>query len=251
MTTGSLLTWVATLGTALLSAVCGAFTVGFLANLCVRWYRISGFEGGAGYYVALLGILGAVAGLLIGGICSRVVVRGAEAHFLKGLGLSIAVVCCLTLIAGGLAYLGADHPPKLDGKDLLLDIELRTPPGYPRLTKSQEFQPSFAILRGHSNKSGGHGSFDFESSREEAGHWTINGEADLLTSTVGKTVWVSLEKDMSLYFRIALPSRPTKVNLNWTDWQPVNDIYKDRTWSKPDAQRTFKIRYRVRIDDSP
>lgn len=140
MTTGALLTWIATLATALLSAVCGAFTVGYLANLCVRWYRISGFEGGAGYYVLLLGILGAGAGLLIGAFCSRVVVRGAEAHFLKGLGLSIAVVCCLTLIAGLLAFLGADHPPRLEGKDLLIDIQLRTPPGYPKLTKSPEFQ---------------------------------------------------------------------------------------------------------------
>lgn len=248
MTTGTLLTWIATLATAVLAAVCGAFTVGYLANLCVRWYRISGFEGGAGYYVLLLGILGAGAGLVIGTICSRVVVRGVEAHFLKGLGLSIAVVCCLTLIAGLLAFLGADHPPKLEGKDLVLDVQLRTPPGYPKLAKSPEFQPSFAILRGHSNKSGGYGSFDFESSREEAGQWTINGQADLLTSTAGKTVWISLEKGMSLYFRIALPSHPTKANLDWTGWQPVDDIYKDQTWLKTDRQQPFTIRYRVRLD---
>jgi hypothetical protein len=245
------MTWIATFATGLLSAVCGAFVVACLGGLCANWYRISSFEGGSGYFVVGLGLLGAISGFIVGVICSRLVVEGAEAHFLKGLGIALGTVCAVTLVAGVLAYLAADHPPKIDGRSLELEVELRTPREYPRLSKQEEFTPSVGILRHGNNKSGGSGRFDLDKSRQEDGSWIVPATCSLITSYPQKMIWVSLEKQTSLYFDIRLAGHPTKADMNWTEWYDVSSIYKDSVWSKEAGKTGFKVRYRVRLEELP
>lgn len=51
---------------AVTTAVLGLLGAGFLANACVRWYHISSFEGGSGYFVMFIGLFGGIAGFLVG-----------------------------------------------------------------------------------------------------------------------------------------------------------------------------------------
>ena len=55
------MSWLGTVGIAVLTAAFGALLSGIVASLAVDWYRISSFEGGSGYFVifiALGGLLG-------------------------------------------------------------------------------------------------------------------------------------------------------------------------------------------------
>jgi hypothetical protein len=52
----------------LLTAVAAGLEAGFVADLCVGWYRVSSFAGASGYFV-FIGLFGAV-GLAMGIVCS-------------------------------------------------------------------------------------------------------------------------------------------------------------------------------------
>jgi len=45
------MSWLTSLGIAVLTSLVAMFAAGFVAELSVRWYRISSFEGGSGYFV--------------------------------------------------------------------------------------------------------------------------------------------------------------------------------------------------------
>ena len=53
--------WITCFFLSLPIAALGLLGGGFIGNACVRWYRVSSFEGGSGYFVIGLALLGAVA----------------------------------------------------------------------------------------------------------------------------------------------------------------------------------------------
>ena len=63
--------WLVSLVIALLTGALGLFVAGGIAALCVSWYRISGFEGGSGYFTVAIAIMGGCTGFFIGLIASR------------------------------------------------------------------------------------------------------------------------------------------------------------------------------------
>ena len=68
-----------------------------------------------------------MAGLVIGVISSIVIRRQGSAGFLIALGWSLLIVCASAGLLGGVPYLLSDKPPKIDGKRLKLQFELRAP----------------------------------------------------------------------------------------------------------------------------
>src|SRR6185369_13917392 len=91
--------WVLSIFVGLLTAVAASLEAGFVADLCVGWYRISSFEGASGYFVVLMGLLGGIVGLAVGIVCSRL----ARPNFFGGLGWSLGSTAGLALLAGGIA----------------------------------------------------------------------------------------------------------------------------------------------------
>ena len=77
------MSWLATIFVALLTAAVGLVLGGYLASLAVGWYRVSSFEGGAGYFVVGFALLGAVVGLLLGLGVSRVAAASLGFGFWK------------------------------------------------------------------------------------------------------------------------------------------------------------------------
>ena len=67
------MTWVISLGVAVLGGICGLLLAGFIANACVSWYQITSREGAAGYFVVFTALLGGVAGLIVSLITARIV----------------------------------------------------------------------------------------------------------------------------------------------------------------------------------
>ncbi|MBL9175217.1 MAG: hypothetical protein JNL10_16885 [Verrucomicrobiales bacterium] len=251
MNSDAMLTWLATLGTAALGAVVGALAVGFLANLCVGWYRISSFEGGSGYYVLFMGLFGAFAGFVIGAICSRVAVQGTDAHFLRGAALTLAWTCGLTLCAGVLARIAADVPPESNGRSYEVEVELRFPPGVKPPPPQERFSPSATLMREGTSRSGGHANFEVSKAVESEGRWVLASVMTLKTAAARKTVYVSLEEQHGMYFPIGLGSRPKESDFQWSSWYDVESIYRKTEWTRPPAGTSFSLRYRVRVHTPP
>lgn len=65
------MSWLTTLLVGILGSVVGGGGMFGIALLCVKWYRISSFEGGSGYFVIGLALLGAMGGLIVSMLAAR------------------------------------------------------------------------------------------------------------------------------------------------------------------------------------
>ena len=65
------MSWLVSILVGLLMAAFGALYAGFMANAAAPWLRISSFEGGSGYFVVMLGLVGLISGLILGIVVSR------------------------------------------------------------------------------------------------------------------------------------------------------------------------------------
>lgn len=106
--------WIAYLLVSLPIAVLGLLGGGFIGNACVRWYRVSSFEGGSGYFVIGLALLGAVVGLITGLVTAGVLAPQNGAGYVKMFGAAVGVLGGLAAVITGLCWSLADIPPEID-----------------------------------------------------------------------------------------------------------------------------------------
>src|SRR5687768_14358375 len=111
-------------GIGVLNSVLATFAAGYIANLCVRWYRISSFEGGSGYFVLGLALLGTIVGFLLGIGISIFALRSG-ATFAKALAITTGTTAGLAAVIAAISWLVADLPPRIDGYELVVDVEVR------------------------------------------------------------------------------------------------------------------------------
>jgi hypothetical protein len=231
-----------------ISAVAGLLLVGWLADQSVDWYSISSFEGGSGYFVVFLALGGGIAGFFIGVIGAWwATTRGAT--FVRSLGLVLAVDVGLVAIATLLAWGLADHPPTIDGRPLVVELELMTPEG-PAPVDAEGFRSSLAVMT-MDGDTGGYGSLEKDAARAEGARWIISASVPLGTSVPQKQTWVSWAEGEALYFPLPLPSRPTEDDFVWSDWRGPSNLYRDGTWIEGDALPDFRIRTRVQFEPPP
>ena len=119
------MSWLASLLVALVTAAAGLVLGGYVASLAVGWYRVSAFEGGAGYFVVAFALLGFVLGAIVGLVMSRVVADSMHLGIWRTLLASQVTISTIALLVGGVARLAADVPPTLGGERLLLVVEVR------------------------------------------------------------------------------------------------------------------------------
>jgi hypothetical protein len=117
------MSWLASLVVGLLSAAAGAASSLAVADYATRWHHVSDREGGRGYAVVALGLLGLVGGLVIGLVASRFFGRQGGIGFARGAGAALAITLTLVAAAGALSYATAEHAPEIDGETLELEIE--------------------------------------------------------------------------------------------------------------------------------
>ena len=103
--------WIASIFIALVTALIACIGTGFVASLCVRWYRMSQFEGAAGYFVVFLGLFGGIVGLVIGLVVARLIVDGTTAGFVRAAGGAIGSIVVLMTLGALIARLLAEPPP--------------------------------------------------------------------------------------------------------------------------------------------
>src|SRR5436309_3053540 len=113
---------------ALLTAFAGCILAFFVGDYLTKLAHVPEMEGQRGMTVFFVCVpLGLLAGLVIGITASILVRRQGPAGFLIAQGWSLLVLCGVAGLVGGVPYLLSDKPPKLDGKRLELEFELRAP----------------------------------------------------------------------------------------------------------------------------
>jgi hypothetical protein len=232
--------WLASIGVAFLTGALALAVAGFVANVCVGWYRISGFEGKAGYFVVAVALLGAIAGFVIGLVSARLAL-GATPRFAVALG----VACGVVLLLGGVALLVcrvlADVPPRRDGHEMMIELDLRLPPGVKPTRKSEGRLPSVALgsLVGGRRRAVRTGEVDLERARQEADRWHVSASVFLFTARGGRLLQVSFDGGPGEAFLVPLPAHPTAEHEAWSDWLPRRDA-SGAPW--PDTKLSYRFR---------
>jgi MFS family permease len=107
---------------AFLTAIAGGILSVVASLYLTELYHVSNFEGGRGMLIFFaLAPLGLVVGFIIGLV---IALRSRGSGF-GGFATPQGIAVGLAAVVAGILYLAADHPPKLDGKPLALEFELK------------------------------------------------------------------------------------------------------------------------------
>jgi MFS family permease len=229
---------------AFITAVAGLFLGAIAGDYITRMLHVSEMEGGRGMMVVFVcAPLGAMVGGIVGLIVAILMKRPGWGGFLSALGLAVLIVGAIAGFLCGILYLGSDKPPKIDGRNLTLDFELRIPAS----VKIPE-QPDGYFIRVslyESNRQNRYGFIDWNSIVRGPDQTTISGTADLLTHSSNRSLLASVGNEPigSQFFDVKIPSVPRKEDENWSDW--IAATQRADLTPVPETER-FSIRYRVR-----
>lgn len=219
---------------AALAGLVGLLSAGFVAAGYAQWYHVSTREGAAGFFVIEMAILGGLAAFVWGWV---VALRASPSRFWRAFGGSAGLV----LIAAGLAALGfylcADFPPKLEGAELRLEVEIRLPAGESRPTGETEFTLG-SVVNGV-RRASRRGAWKLDQARQEDGRWIVPAEAFLFTSRGLRVITAEQGERMVAGFSVPLPARPGLAYQQWSDWLPRPPA-GNPPW--PDSKPSFRFR---------
>jgi hypothetical protein len=242
------MSWGSSIFVGVVTAAVGAVAAGFVATLAVGWYRISSFEAGSAVFVVGFGILGLVAGLIIGIVASRVIAGGADPGMLKALGASHGVLLGIIAVVGVAARLIADVPPTIGGEKLMLAVEVRWPEGTTTSPATIPGEPHIqlgSVNGAHTLRASSRGPLWTQDAHQVDGRWVAPGAVDIFTTRGSLVMNVVLDTATTHGFLLPLSGRPRSGDMQWTEWYPR---------AKPGAPplpNGFTYRYRVQKRSEP
>jgi hypothetical protein len=216
------MSWIASFAVAFLTAVLAMFGAGVVANYAVEWYSISSFEGGAGFFVVGMALVGFMGGFVIALVVSRVLARRSQARFLKALGTSAGTITVLLAVIAGVAWLLADIPPQIDGEELFLLTEIRWPANNtpaPRELSAPYIR--FGALSGSVARKIESGSVFVDDARQDQGRWILPGAVPIFTQRGQRLLDVGAGDKSLAAFIVPLRRYPGEAERQWSDWLPA------------------------------
>lgn len=232
---------------ALLTAAAGCALGLFAGDYITRLLHVSDFEGGRGYMLIFVcGPLGLISGLLVGLVVGIFTKRPGFAGFFVALGLSLLIISAIAGILTGVIYLGSDKPPKIAGKRLTLDFQLRVPASTKIPDQPDGYSISACLYA--NNRANQYAFIDWSSIQKGTDQITIPGNVELMTQSENRSLLASVgnEPVASQFFDVKIPAKPRKQDENWSEWtDPAQQA--DLTAVPPSAK--FSLRYRVREKD--
>jgi len=232
---------------ALLTAVVGCVLALFVGDYLTRLARVPEMEGQRGMTVIFLcAPLGIVAGLIIGVISSILVRRQGLAGFLIAQGWSLLIACGLAGLLIGVPYVLSDKPPRIDGKRLELQFELRAPAAFQIPDQPDGYSIRVSLYT--DNQQSRFAFIDWSAITRNAEHITIPGNVALLTHSNTRSLLASIgnEPGGSQFIELKIPRAPTKQDETWSDW--IFATQRADLSPVPEPER-FAARYRVRTVD--
>jgi hypothetical protein len=233
---------------ALLTAFVGCLLAFFVGDYLTRLAHVPEMEGQRGMTVVFLcAPLGILAGLVIGIVASILVRRQGPAGFLIAQGWSLLIVCGLGGLFVGVPYLLSDKPPRIDGKRLELQFELRAPATLKIPDQPNGYSVQASLYT--DNRQSEFAFIDWASIRKDAEHVTIPGNVPLLTHSKTRELLASVgnEPGASQFIELKIPPAPRKEDETWSDW--VFATQRGDLTPIPEPEK-MALRYRVRpVDD--
>ncbi|PYI97956.1 MAG: hypothetical protein DME98_06390 [Verrucomicrobia bacterium] len=232
---------------AFLTAVVGCVVAFFVGDYLTRLAHVPEMEGQRGMTVVFLcAPLGILAGLVVGIVSTILVRRRGLAGFLVAQGWSLLIVCGLAGLLVGVPYLLSDKPPRIDGKRLELQFELRAP-----ATVQIPDQPdgySIRVSLYTDNRQSRFAFIDWSAITKDAEHITIPGNVPLLTHNKTRSLLASIgnEPAGSQFIELKIPPSPTKQDETWSEWIFATQRADLSPVPEPDR---FAARFRVRSAD--
>ena len=237
------MSWLITTVVALLCVALSVVLVGLLANACVDWYHISSREGGAGYFVVFLALLGGGLGLIIGIVVSRYSAPSGWGGFARTAGMALGLILLLTGIATALCWSRADIPPRHEGSYLSLEVEFRLPVGT-SLESDQPWGLTLGSVESHRQRAARDGEVQRAAARQESGRWVLPGSVFLFTRRGQRVIQLRQGTDYFASFSLPPAGQGGEVSSEWSDWFP-RGLPDGQPW--PDD----KVSYRFRIQPEP
>jgi MFS family permease len=232
-----------------ITAVVGMFLAIFASDYLTRLYRVSDMEGQRGMAVIFLfAPLGLVIGFVIGVIAALRTRWSGFVGFIKTQGLSILIVIATAVAVSGLLWLGADKPPKIDGKELVLEFELKIPPAIQIPEELNDYTIRASLYA--DNKDNRYASIDLKSMTKQDGYVVIAGTTALMSHSANRSLFASIgnEPGGSQFIDLrTLPAAPRKENETWSDW--ILATQRADLTPVPEPER-IAVRYRVRSVDN-
>ncbi len=231
-----------------MTAIVGCVLALFVGDYLTRLARVPEMEGQRGMTVIFLCVpLGILAGLVIGIISSILVGRRQGlAGFVIAQGWSLLIVCGLAGLLVGVPYLLSDKPPRIDGKRLELQFELRAPARFKIPDQPDGYSIRVSLYT--DNREGRFAFIDWSAITKNAEHITIPGNVPLLTHSKTRSLLASIgnEPDASQFVELKIPPAPRKQDETWSEW--IFATQRADLSPVPEPER-FAARYRVRTAD--
>ena len=229
---------------ALFTAFVGCLLAFFVGDYLTRLAHMSNMEGGRGMFVVFVcAPLGILAGLVIGIISSIPVRRQGLAGFFAAQGWSLLIVCGLAGLLAGVPCLLSDKPPRIDGKRLELQFELRAPATFKIPDQPDGYSVRVSLYA--DNRQNDYAFIDWNTITKDAEHVTVPGYVPLLTHSKTRSLLASIgnEPVASQFIELRIPPKPRKDDEAWSDWIFATQRADLSPVSEPER---MALRYRVR-----
>jgi hypothetical protein len=140
----------------------------------------------------------------------------------------------------------ADKPPRIDGKRLALDFELRIP-GAIKIPEQPDGY-SIRVALYNNGRQDRYAFIDWSSISKQPDVTIIPGHVDLLTHSQSRSLFASIgdEPANSQFIELKLPASPRKEDETWSDW--IVATQRADLSPVPEAEH-FSLRYRIRQVD--
>jgi hypothetical protein len=229
---------------ALFTALVGCLLAFFVGDYLARLAHMSNMEGGRGMFVVFVcAPLGILAGMVIGIISSILVRRQGLAGFFVAQGWSLLIVCGLAGLLAGVPYLLSDKPPRIDGKRLELQFELRAPATFKVPNQPGGYSVQVSLYT--DNRQNQYAFIDWNAITKDAEHVTVPGRVPLLTHSKSRSLLASVgnEPVASQFIDLKIRPAPRKEDETWSDW--IFATQRADLSPVPEPER-MALRYRVR-----
>ena len=190
--------------------------------------------------------LGFIVGFIVGLIIALLIRGSGFIGFIKAQGLSFLVTVALAAIVSAILYVAADKPPKLDGKYLTLDFEVRVPPNIQLPPEMHAYSVSVSLYTdgGQTRVT----QIDPQSIQQDATGASFSGTLPILSHAATRQLFPSVAnlEHGSQFIPLDLPAAPRKEDETWSEWRLATQ-YADL--SPADGPDRMSARYRVRPGD--
>ena len=228
---------------AIFTALIGCVLAFFVGDYLTKLAHVPEMEGQRGMTIVFLcAPLGILAGLVIGTISSVLVRRQGLGGFFIAQGWSLLIVCGLAGLLVGVPYLLSDKPPRIGGKDLSLEFELRVPPQFSIPDTPSGDSVRVSLYSG--NRETTDAFIDWASIKRAPEGTIIPGRVHLLAHNPARSLFAVVGNDpmAGQFTTLKLPSNPGPENEQWSDWTAATQLAS--LGPIPEAAR-FSARCRV------